>query len=234
MKRGVLWSGMVLLLAVPIFAVATQERPAAVEPLRAKITVENTNPDQPATSESGQFYRDAEGRTRIEMGRLITITDPTTRTRYVLDTERHIAHKMPLPPGGPRGAAEGPMPPPPPPLPPPPFPGANGPPPPRPGGPPERKDLGTRQIDGLTAHGWEIVRPLPPPDGASDELIETIQMWVSEELKLPLLTESVVADGHKHTRRIAGIQRNAGVEASLFIVPAEYQIISAPPPPRRP
>jgi len=244
MKKGVLWSGMILLLAVPIFAALTQERPAPFEPLRAKIIVENTNTDQATTTESGQYYRDSEGRTRVEMGRFITITDPVTRTRYVLDSEQHIAHKMPLPPGGPRGRGPGDgfMPPPPPP------PGANGPPPggppnhlmppppPRPDGPPpERKDLGTRQIDGLTANGWEITRPLPPPPGAaSNDVTETTQMWVSEELKLPLLTQSTVSDGHKHTRRLTEIQRHATLEESLFAVPAGYEIVDAPPPPRRP
>src|SRR5436853_5890078 len=123
-KKGVLWAGMVLILAVLILNASAQERSAPFEPLRAKVVVENTNPNQAATTESGQFYRDSEGRTRLEVGRHITITDPLARTRYVLDTEQHIAHKMPLPPGGPRGRGpgDGLMPPPPPPLPP----GANG------------------------------------------------------------------------------------------------------------
>src|SRR5438067_7739369 len=127
-KKGVLWTGMFLILATSILAASAQERPAQFEPLRAKIVVENTNPNQAATTESGQFYRDSEGRTRVEMGNHITITDPVTRTRYVLDTEQHIAHKMPLPQGGPRGRGPGDaiMPPPPPPPPPP---GANDPPP---------------------------------------------------------------------------------------------------------
>lgn len=247
MKRGVIWIVLVLIFAVPLLTSQAQERPAPVEPLRARVVIENSNPSQAATTDSGQFYRDSEGRTRMEMGHIITITDPVARTRYVLDTEQHIAHKMPLPPGGPRGRGpgEGFMPPPPPPPPA----GANRqppngappnhlmpPPPPRPHGPPpERKDLGTRQIEGLTAHGWEMTRPLPPrPDDASSEVTETIQTWVSEELRLPLLTESVVSDGHKHTRRFTEIQRNAAIDASLFAVPAGYEIIDAPPPPPPP
>lgn len=247
MKQGIIWTSPLLILAVLFFAASAQKRPARFEPLRARVVVENTNPNQAATTDSGQFYRDAEGRTRLEMGRLITITDPVARTRYVLDTEQHVAHKMPLPPGGsrPRGPGDGAMPPPPPP----PL-GANGPPPggpppnhlmpppppPRPDGPPpERKDLGTRQIEGLAAQGWEVTRPLPPPpDAASDSLTETSQTWVSEELKLPLLIESVVSDGHKHTRRFTAIERNAAIDASLFAVPAGYEVVDQPPPPRRP
>ena len=109
------------------------------------------------------------------------------------------------------------------------------PPPPRPdGAPPQRTDLGTRQIEGVTAHGWQVTRTLlPPPDGGSDNVTETTQTWVAEELKLPLLTESVVSDGRKHTRRFTGIQRNAAVDASLFSAPAGYEIVQGPPPPPR-
>src|SRR5205085_12495303 len=134
-------------------------------------------PNEAATTESGQFYRDSQGRTRLEVGDHVIINDPVARTHYVLDTEQHVAHKMPMPPGGPRGRGPGDEMMPPPPPPPPPPAGANGaapnhlmpPPPPRPDGPPPpRTDLGTRQIEGLTAHGWEVTRPLPPPpDGGS-------------------------------------------------------------------
>lgn len=244
MKKGVIWMGLALVLVAPLVASLAQQRPANFEPVRAKVVVENTNPNEAAATESGQFYRDAQGRTRLEMGDQIIITDPVAHARYVLDTEQHVAHKMPLPPGGPRGRGpgDGMMPPPPPPPPPS---GANGaapnrrmppPPPPRPddGPPPERKDLGTREIEGLTAHGWEFTRPLPPrPDGANDNVTETTQTWMAEELKLPLLTESVVSDGHKHTRRFTEIQRNAALDASLFTVPADYKIVDAPPPPPR-
>src|ERR1700742_1819732 len=120
MKKGVIWTGLILIVTTLNWLVPAQERPAQFEPLQAKIVIENTNPNQAATTDNGQFYRDASGRTRVEMGRLITITDPVARTRYVLDTEQHVAHKMPLPPGGPggRGPGEGFMPPPPPPPPP--------------------------------------------------------------------------------------------------------------------
>src|SRR3954468_20668015 len=103
MRQGVLWTGMALILVGPLFcifvaplcAISAQERPA-VEPLRAKIVIEHTDPNHGAGTEVGQFYRDAEGRTRVEIGNHITITDPVARTRYELDTEQHVAHKMPL------------------------------------------------------------------------------------------------------------------------------------------
>jgi hypothetical protein len=43
-----------------------------------------------------------------------------------------------------------------------------------------------------------------------------------------------MSDGHRHTRRFTEIQRNATVDASLFTVPADYQIVGAPPPPPPP
>src|SRR5690242_5404566 len=86
MKKGVIWTGFALLLAAMSLVVPAQERPAPVEPLQAEIVVENTNSDQAATTDKGQFYRDAQGRTRVEMGHMITLTDPVARTRYVLDT----------------------------------------------------------------------------------------------------------------------------------------------------
>ncbi|HJQ24340.1 MAG TPA: hypothetical protein VKA60_10530 [Blastocatellia bacterium] len=237
---------MILILATPLLVVLAQERPT-FEPVQAKIVVEHSDPNQQPATETGQFYRDAAGRTRVEIGSHIIITDPVARTRYDIDTEQRVAHKLPLPPGGPRGRGPGDAFMPPPPPPPPPA-GANGqpanglmppPPPPRPDGPPpERKDLGTRQIEGLTAQGWEVTRPLPPrPDATGGNVTETTQTWVSEELKLPLVMESVVSDGHKHSRRFIEIQRHATLDASLFAVPAGYEVVNAPhppPPPRRP
>jgi outer membrane lipoprotein-sorting protein len=241
MKKGVIWMGMALMLVAPFTVTSAQQRPASVEPLRARVVIENTNPNEAATTESGQFYRDSQGRTRLEVGDYIIINDPVAHTHYVLDTTERVAHKMPPPPGGPRGRGpgDGMMPPPPPPPPA----GANGaapnrrmpPPPPRPDGPPpERTDLGTRQIEGLTAHGWQVTRTLLPPEGGTGNVTETTQTWVAEELRLPLLTDTVVSDGHRHTRRFTEIQRNAAVDASLFAVPADYEIVAAPPPPPPP
>ena len=61
MRQGVLWTGMALILVAPLLALSAQERPA-VEPLRAKIVIEHTDPNHGAGTEVGQFYRDAEGR----------------------------------------------------------------------------------------------------------------------------------------------------------------------------
>src|SRR5689334_2111952 len=190
MKKGVIWMGMALMLVAPFVVTSAQQRSANVEPLRARVVIENTNPNEPATTESGQFYRDSQGRTRLEVGDHIIINDPVAHTRYVIDTTERVAHKMPMPPGGPRGRGPGDemMPPPPPPPA-----DANGVaprrrmPPPRPDGPPsERTDLGTRQIEGLTAHGWEMTRTLlPPPDSGTGNITETTQTWVAEELRLP-------------------------------------------------
>ena len=93
MKQGVLWTGMILILVTSMLAASAQERPT-FEPLRAKIVVEHTDSNQAPATETGQFYRDAEGRTRVEIGNHIIITDPVARTRYDLDTEQHVAHSV--------------------------------------------------------------------------------------------------------------------------------------------
>lgn len=52
---------------------------------------------------TGQFYRDAQGRTRTERGQLVTIQDPTTRTTVVVDmtskTARRFTAAQPIPIG---------------------------------------------------------------------------------------------------------------------------------------
>ncbi len=44
--------------------------------------------------QKGMYYRDSQGRTRLEMGRLATISDPVMGTYVVLDTESKVAQKV--------------------------------------------------------------------------------------------------------------------------------------------
>src|SRR5205085_9063804 len=51
MKKGVLWMGMALMLVAPFVIASAQQRPANVEPLRARVVIENTKPNEAATTE---------------------------------------------------------------------------------------------------------------------------------------------------------------------------------------
>jgi outer membrane lipoprotein-sorting protein len=91
-----------------------------------------------------------------------------------------------------------------------------------------------RVIDGLTTHGTEFTRPLPPrPDATDMKVTETTQVWFSDELKLPLLVETTHSDQFHQTRRFTEIQRQFAADDSLFAVPDGYRIEDARPPRRR-
>jgi hypothetical protein len=232
-----------------VFAQAQQTSP---EPLQTKIETTINDPRQSAPIvETGAFYRDSQGRTRIEQDNLITIIDPVAGFRYLLYTNANVADRMHLPKRPPAPGLTGVLaafppllPPPPPPPPPPPASTDSGPQPPPPppppppgqyGAPSQPIDLGAKEIDGIATRGIQIIRTLPPRPGTGGQpSTETTEVWVSDDLQLPILTRTSTSDNISATRHLVQIQRQATLDPSLFAVPADYRIVDAPPPPPRP
>jgi hypothetical protein len=94
--------------------------------------------------------------------------------------------------------------------------------------------LAPRTIQGLTASGTRTVSTLPLGSVGNDRPIEiTEERWISDELAVVI--ESRTHDPRTGTVefRLTNIQR-AEPPRELFMVPADYQIIDAPPPPPPP
>ena len=135
--------------------------------------------------------------------------------------------------------------PPPPPPPPParPFDPA-GPPPPA---PPERPELtgqvtriykpethGTKQIEGLVADGRRTRQIIPTGAVGNDRPIEiTSERWESRALLVTLMSHHHDPRTGTVEFRLTNISRTAPPR-ELFVVPADYTIVDAPPPPPAP
>lgn len=246
---------------------AMDAAPVKGAPFCASITTEHTqlfaDGNRIHTTDASTLCRDSEGRTRREAGlnllgaaaqkptgKLITIFDPVSGSRYILDSESKTAHKMGLPslkPGAIAGEAganaafekgervmvyhtEG-------------GPGPGG---PGVGGPgpdtffkqvfvskgehangpaPVTENLGDQTMDGIHATGTRITTTIPAGRMGNEQPITvTSERWFSPELKITVMT--------KHNDPWAGELKtqftnvNASEpDASLFVVPADYKVL---------
>jgi hypothetical protein len=205
------------------------------------------------TTDNTTLCRDSEGRTRREAGlnllgagpqppasKLITIADPVSGARYMLDPDNKIAHKMTLPsPGnagattaGPAGLPEkgermmiyqsaGPSAPP--------VFSTNvffrraGQDPDEPA--PATENLGDQTINGIQATGMRMTTTIPSGKMGNDKPITvTSERWYSSDLRATVMT--------KHTDPWAGELKTeftsvntSEPDPSLFKVPSDYKIV---------
>ncbi len=199
-------------------------------PLTAQIVVkhENTLADGNhilRTTET-TLYRDSQGRVRreitVDVGTpttgavkhtIITINDPVSGSRYMLDPTDKTARKMPSPHGhGPHSN--------------------------RPAGDMVKKtlsksvqqdQLGTKTIDGFQATGERVTRTIAAGEIGNEKPIEVVtERWFSADLQLPLLithTDPLIGTA---TTKVTSVTRGEP-DASLFQVPSDYKIVSGRP-----
>jgi len=91
----------------------------------------------------GNFYRDSQGRTRIDRDKLVTIQDPTTRTNLVIDMGKKVAKRFVLSNIDSKPGTNSVLPS---------MTGVKS---------PERNDLGNKIIEGVTAIGMEFSVVIP-------------------------------------------------------------------------
>ena len=200
------------------------------------------------TSDDSSLCRDGAGRIRREAGlnlpgagsetappKLITIMDPVAGYRYLLDSERKIAHRFPVGPGD-RSAAsaaqkgkvvmyqsfgEG--------------------------GPeisahrdvffksgrvqspdPEATEkLGNQDIDGIQATGTRVTTTIPAGKMGNDQpMTVTSEDWYSPELKATVMTKHSDPWAGERKTEFKDVNR-AEPDPSLFTVPADYKIVDA-------
>lgn len=179
----------------------------------------------------------------------IDINDPVAGYRYNLEPNSHVAHRVPFGPVRPNGASGnvarivGNVPPPPPPPPPTvvsglstsgalytsagrPLQTGNS----APGGAsvprPEisREKLGTQIIEGVQAEGTKMTTTYPVGFFGNDRPITTVsETWFSRDLGLTVLTKTSDPRSGETTMRLTNIVQ-AEPDASLFQIPADYQV----------
>jgi hypothetical protein len=208
---------------------------------------------------SASIFRDSRGRVRREQTlaavgtmivagdeRTVTISDPASRTSYVLDARLRVAtrHRTPqvsttgVKPddGGPILRTEssgGPV-----------FQtfrekgseglGAVTASPGRPQGAPtvRTESLGQREIEGVTAEGTRTTITIPPGAIGNERAIEsTSERWFSRDLRIVVLTRSFDPRFGETTYRLTRIIREEPA-AWLFEVPADYRVVDDPGPSR--
>lgn len=175
-----------------------------------------------------KVYRDAEGRVRRELGvdlampstgkikrNLITITDPVSGHRYMLNPDNKIAREAPLRGPGHAGpdhdahahAME--------------MMGGHG--------EVNRESLGTKAINGIQAEGIRVTRTIPAGAMGNEKAITvSTERWYSPELQIAVMTVHTDPMMGTVTTKLVNITQGAP-DASLFQVPSDYTVRNAKP-----
>ena len=200
-------------------------------PLTAQIVVthENTLSDGNHILRTTQttVYRDSQGRVRremtVDMGTpttgnvkhtIITINDPVSGNRYMLDPTNKTARQMPKPAHRHGQHSD------------------------RPRADAVRKmlsksvqqdQLGTKTIDGFEATGERVTRTIAAGEIGNEKPIEVVtERWFSADLQLPLLITHTDPLMGTATTKVTSVTRG-DPDTSLFQVPPDYKIVSGPP-----
>jgi hypothetical protein len=179
-----------------------------------------TQPNGPGASI--RVYRDSRGRTRTERNPtqrpnqsgysgtpilIIELRDPVAGYQYLFDTQNRVAHRFPL-----KAMNEESLPPR----------NSNA----NPGEPTvTRESLGNQIIDGDPAVGLKITYTYPAGARGNDAPFSEIhEIWVSQYLKIPVLTKTTDPLNYDSVLELKNISR-IEPDPNLFIVPAGYAIV---------
>jgi len=195
---------LLALIALPVPGTA-QNRVGPPPALQATFERTVQSSGGGVTKNSGVFYRDAQGRTRLELGKQVYIQDPSSGVSGVLDLETKVAHLRKL-------AAL----------------------PKSPGSVPQshgavfldaRSDLGSRVIDGNAVTGERHLVRLPPDFPSSTQPVTiTTETWQAFELRLAVLVKTTDSRYGETTTAYRDIVLNAPVDPKLFEIPTGFQI----------
>ncbi len=169
-------------------------------------------------TEQGYYYRDSRGRTRVETGRFILLSDPEAGMHVVLDTEQKVArrigregiHAMRDKVQGVQielnqfGGDQRPM---------------------------TVRSLGMRVIEGLRCEGKELTTVIPPNSmlGNRHPVKIRVSMWVSSEVRLPILVLSDNPLSGRIVQRFKNIKRGDDPDPKLFQIPEGYKVVEIRP-----
>ena len=90
------------------------------------------------------------------------------------------------------------------------------------------EDLGATEIEGFTATGRRYTRTIAAGEMGNDKpMTTTNERWVSQDLKMELLSKSESPESGKHVRKLVNI-RMGDPDPLLFQVPADYTVKETP------
>ncbi len=175
------------------------------------------NGTQIAHNDSSKVYRDSQGRVRTEVTMtpppgstaqartMITIFDPVAGTISRIDPQQMTVDTSTIRTGGP----------------------ARGPAPTNSTDPNVvTLDLGTKTINGLTATGTRITRTIPAGTMGNSQTIQSVhEIWISTDLKVPVLITDTDPRSGTHTMQLTSVVRSEPA-ASLFVAPSNYTVTS--------
>jgi len=90
------------------------------------------------------------------------------------------------------------------------------------------EDLGAMEIEGYTVTGTRYTHTIPAGEMGNDQpMTTTNESWVSQDLKMALLTKSESPESGKHVHKLVNI-RLGDPDPLLFQVPADYTVKENP------
>lgn len=185
-------------------------------------------------AERGPYYRDRYGRTRVEIGNTIVITDPVTGMTYVLDTQQRTArvidrnalraqatsvrtseraldidrNKLADPAAvlnaQPASKSSAPMPP------------GFG-----------QKSLGSKMIEGVNCEGKILTHIVPGNSKAGNArpLESSTEIWIAKDLMLPVLSVTKHPVMGRSLQRFTNIRTGVEPDPSLFRLPEGFKVV---------
>lgn len=189
-------------------------------PYSASIVTENiqmlADGTRISNKSEGRFFRDNEGRTRLERTltiagpfvvsgetpKVVFVYDPVADVNYMLDERNKIARKFAPPPGAPPAGQAPPA-----------------------EGQAKTESLGKQTIEGVEAEGVRTTVTIPIGTIGNDRPIEIVsERWEATELKVTVLSK------HKDPRLGEVIYRLTNINRSeqqklLFEAPADYKVV---------
>jgi hypothetical protein len=195
------------LIALPVLSTA-EKRISPPPALQATFERTVQSPGGGVTTSSGIFYRDAQGRTRLELGKQVYIQDPSSGVSGVLDLETKVAHLTKAAPLAKSPASvpqsQGVV-----------FLDA-------------RSDLGSKIIDGNAVTGERHSVHLPPDFPSSTQSVTiTTETWQAFDLRLPVLVKVTDSRYGETTTAYRDIVLNAPLDPKLFEIPTGFQIVDS-------
>jgi hypothetical protein len=205
-RTSLLAAGLVLIVAVPAQATAAEQKTRS----SAKTTVAALSADQITLSNgkvsTAKLYRDGLGRTRVENGSQVTITDPATQTTIKLDVSKGTFERTTAPKTSPRkatvaqdNASPGPM-----------------------------RSLGTEEINGVRAEVREHTVNLPAMAGLPART-KQVTLWLAAEIQMTVKTRITDGTGYLYEQSYANIRTGVALDAGLFAVPNGFRPAAAAP-----
>lgn len=210
--------GAFILLACAVQALGQNQAQSKIVPVIAEHESEKHVVLQDGNSidrvQKGMFYRDSQGRTRMETGRVVVINDPVAGVTYLLDTEKKIAHKtehqkIRLQAAAPTSQITKDL-------------TSNA---GRPSA--ETKELGERMIDGVLCEGKQVATEIPVNVrlGNRQPIKSKMEVWMAKDLHLPVLMMADNPLSGKSIQRFKNIRRGVEPDPNLFRVPDGWQVL---------